>query len=57
MSPYILDTAGEQAPCEGRAGPLEAIIELETAMTAILAILAFVVVIAGLNLIEFGRLD
>jgi hypothetical protein len=30
---------------------------METAMTAILAILAFVVVIAGLNLIEFGRLD
>jgi hypothetical protein len=31
--------------------------KLETPMTAILAILVFVVVIGGLNLIEFGQLD
>lgn len=45
------------APCEADVGPLEADTKLESPMTAILAILVFVVVIAGLNLLEFGRLD
>jgi hypothetical protein len=59
MARYSARTADWAASCEDVAGRLEPDQAdlLESPMTAILAILAFVVVIAALNRYEYGSFD